>query len=209
MSSTTPTGWPRRPRARRCSRCSARAIWRSPSISRPPANAIRASCRSTARRWREAAQSYFIQSEQIPTLVRIGIRRDADGTHVAGGLFLQHLPEGEDGRERLHTRLDHPEWEHVAALGADDGRATSSPIPRCRWRRWSGGCSTRRRTCASSPRVPLARGCRCTPDYIASVLAQVLRRGAAGDGRRERYHNRRLRLLRDEVSDHCLNSAGV
>ena len=37
--------------------------------------------------------------------------------HVAGGLFLQHLPEGEDGRERLHTRLDHPEWEHVAILG--------------------------------------------------------------------------------------------
>ena len=57
----------------------------------------------------DAAQNYFIQSEQIPTLVRLGISRGADGRHVAGGLFLQHLPEGENGRERLHTRLDHPE----------------------------------------------------------------------------------------------------
>ena len=46
------------------------------------------------------------------------IARDADGAHVAGGLLLQHLPEGEEGRERLHARLDHPEWEHVAACSA-------------------------------------------------------------------------------------------
>ena len=30
--------------------------------------------------------------------------------------MFQHLPEGEEGRERLHTRLDHPEWPHVAVL---------------------------------------------------------------------------------------------
>lgn len=40
----------------------------------------------------EAAESYFAQSEQIPSLVRIGVERRADGTHVAGGLLLQHLP---------------------------------------------------------------------------------------------------------------------
>ena len=30
--------------------------------------------------------------------------------------LLQHLPEGEEGRDRLHTRLDHPEWDHVRIL---------------------------------------------------------------------------------------------
>ena len=34
MSGTTPSGSPTRARTRRCSRCSARAIWRSPSTSR-------------------------------------------------------------------------------------------------------------------------------------------------------------------------------
>ncbi|MFX8187928.1 Hsp33 family molecular chaperone HslO, partial [Acinetobacter baumannii] len=46
------------------------------------------------------------------------MRKHANGHCIVGGLFLQHLPEGEEGRERLHTRLDHPEWQHVEALGA-------------------------------------------------------------------------------------------
>ena len=61
----------------------------------------------------EAAQSFFSQSEQIPSFVRLAVD---DTGHVAGGLLVQHLAEGEEGRERLHTRLDHPEWEHVLAL---------------------------------------------------------------------------------------------
>src|SRR6476619_3352062 len=64
----------------------------------------------------EAAQSYFTQSEQIPSLVRLAAEK-RDGHWFAGGLLLQHLPEGEEGRERLHTRLDHPDWPHVAILG--------------------------------------------------------------------------------------------
>ena len=63
----------------------------------------------------EAAEHYFVQSEQIPTMIRVGVGR-VDGRCIAGGLLVQHLPEGEEGRERLHVRLDHPEWEHVAAL---------------------------------------------------------------------------------------------
>src|SRR5207237_4795532 len=57
----------------------------------------------------EAAQSYFAQSEQIPSLVRLAAQKRGDH-RFAGGLLLQHLPEGEEGRERLHTRLDHPDW---------------------------------------------------------------------------------------------------
>ena len=63
----------------------------------------------------EACQSYFLQSEQIPTLLRVAIRSSEDGC-VAAGFLVQHLPEGEEGRERLHVRLEHPDWEHVAVL---------------------------------------------------------------------------------------------
>src|SRR5574338_201731 len=63
----------------------------------------------------QAAQNYFAQSEQIPSLVRLAAEK-REGHWVAGGLLFQHLPEGEEGRERLHTRLDHPDWPHVAIL---------------------------------------------------------------------------------------------
>ncbi|GAB5352148.1 Hsp33 family molecular chaperone HslO [Qipengyuania sp. 483] len=64
----------------------------------------------------EACESYFMQSEQVPTLIRTAIRSDG-GRCTGAGMLLQHLPDGEEGRERLHARLDHPEWEHVAILG--------------------------------------------------------------------------------------------
>ena len=119
----------------------------------------------------EAVQSYFIQSEQIPSLVRIGIARDDAGHHVAGGLFLQHLPEGEDGRERLHTKLDHPEWEHVAALGstmgADELTDATLPLETLVWRLFN-----EEENVMVLATTPLARGCRCTPEHIASVLAK-------------------------------------
>src|SRR3546814_8635583 len=63
-----------------------------------------------------AAEHYFVQSEQIPSFVRIAVRSDEGQEHLAAGLLVQHLPEGEEGRERLHVRLDHPEWEHVHVL---------------------------------------------------------------------------------------------
>ena len=118
----------------------------------------------------EAAQSYFIQSEQIPSLVRVAIRK-AGGRTVAGGLFLQHLPEGEVGRERLHTRLDQPEWEHVAALGqttgADELADPALPLETLVWRLFNEEEGVR--LLASTP---LSRGCRCTPEHIQSVLAK-------------------------------------
>ena len=118
----------------------------------------------------EAAQSYFIQSEQIPTLVRVGVRKTG-GQTVAGGLFLQHLPEGEEGRERLHTRLDHPEWEHVAALGrtmgADELADPLVPLETLVWRLFNEEQDVR--LLASTP---LSRGCRCTPEHISDVLAK-------------------------------------
>ena len=119
----------------------------------------------------ETVQSYFAQSEQIPTLVRTGFRKNADGRRLAGGLLLQHLPEGEEGRERLHTRLDHPEWEHVAALGSTmSSEELTDPelqLEALVWRLFNEESEVRILT-----GLPLVKGCRCSPDYIAQVLSQ-------------------------------------
>ena len=64
----------------------------------------------------DAAEHYFEQSEQIPSLIKLAARHDAEAGCVAGGLLLQHLPEGEVGRDRLHVRHDHPEWEHARTI---------------------------------------------------------------------------------------------
>ena len=118
----------------------------------------------------EAAQSYFAQSEQIPSLVRLAAEKAGDHW-FAGGLLLQHLPEGEEGRERLHTRLDHPDWPHVAILGGsvtkqeltDPELALDDLI----WRLFHE--EEELRTLAA---IGLSRGCRCDPDYVRSVIAR-------------------------------------
>jgi molecular chaperone Hsp33 len=118
----------------------------------------------------EAAQGYFVQSEQIPTMIRLGMRKAGDRC-VAGGLFVQHLPEGEDGRERLHTKLDHPEWEGVAALastmGADELADPALLLEELVWRLFNEEDEVR-----LLGGLDLAKGCRCDAEYIASVLAK-------------------------------------
>ncbi|MGQ0660401.1 Hsp33 family molecular chaperone HslO [Sphingosinicella sp.] len=116
----------------------------------------------------DAVAHYFVQSEQIPSLVRVAID---DAGHVAGGLLLQHLPEGEEGRDRLHARLDHPEWEHVRLIAetVKAGELTDPDLPLddLLWRLFHEEDEVR--VLAS---VRLARGCRCDPDHVRSVLAR-------------------------------------
>ncbi|MFL6737063.1 MAG: Hsp33 family molecular chaperone HslO [Sphingomonas sp.] len=118
----------------------------------------------------DAAQSYFAQSEQIPSLVRLAAQKR--GEHwFAGGLLLQHLPEGEEGRERLHTRLDHPDWPHVAILGgsirADELTDPGLTLDDLVWRLFHEEDEVR-----TLPAIKLSRGCRCDPDYVRSVIAR-------------------------------------
>src|SRR3546814_7383790 len=58
----------------------------------------------------------FGQSGQIPSLMRLAARLDVMTGCVAGGLVLQHVTEGEVGRDRLHVRHDHPEWAHARTI---------------------------------------------------------------------------------------------
>ena len=118
----------------------------------------------------DAAQSYFAQSEQIPSLVRLAAEKRAEHW-FAGGLMLQHLPEGEEGRERLHTRLDHPDWPHVAILGgsvkAEELTDPELPLDDLVWRLFHEEEELR-----TLPAIKLSRGCRCDPDYVRSVIAR-------------------------------------
>jgi molecular chaperone Hsp33 len=118
----------------------------------------------------EAAQSFFSQSEQIPSIVRLAAAK-SDGRWSAGGLLFQHLPEGEEGRERLHTRLDHPDWPHVAILAGSVREAeltdAALPLDDLVWRLFHEEEEVR----TLAP-LALARGCRCDPDYVRSVIAR-------------------------------------
>src|SRR5829696_6730364 len=117
-----------------------------------------------------AAQSFFAQSEQIPSIVRLAAEK-RDGRWFAGGLLFQHLPEGEEGRERLHTRLDHPDWPHIAILAGsvkpEELTDPELPLDDLIWRLFHEEDEVR-----TLGALPLSRGCRCDPDYVRSVLAR-------------------------------------
>ena len=115
----------------------------------------------------DAAQSYFSQSEQLPSIVRLAVN---DTGHVAGGILVQHLPQGEEGRDRLHTRLDDPEWEHVRILAETiKGNELTDPHLSLESELWRLFHEEEVRVLAT---VPLAKGCRCNFDYIKGVIAR-------------------------------------
>lgn len=119
----------------------------------------------------EAAENYFCQSEQIPSIIRLAAAQGGAGGCRAGGMLLQHLPEGEEGRERLHTRLDHPEWEHVRMLGetisVEELTDPALPLETIVWRLFNEEDEVR----LLGGQV-LTRGCRCDVAHIGSVIGK-------------------------------------
>lgn len=118
-----------------------------------------------------AAEHYFAQSEQIPSLVHIAVRQDAERGCIGAGLLVQHLPDGEVGRERLHVRQDHPDWEHIAILARTltDGELTDAALPLTDllWRLFHEEQELR----VFNP-LTLTKGCRCDLDHIRSMLGR-------------------------------------
>lgn len=117
-----------------------------------------------------AVESYFAQSEQVPTRIRTAIRVGPEEV-LASGLLIQHLPDGEEGRERLHAQLDHPEWEHVSILAdslrheelADRSLALEDLV----WRLYH-----EEREVRVAPGPMIAKGCRCTVSHFEDVLSR-------------------------------------
>jgi molecular chaperone Hsp33 len=118
----------------------------------------------------QACEAYFARSEQVPTLIRVGVRNSAEGI-VASGLLLQHFPEAEVGSERLHLKEDDPEWEHVATLAAsirheelvDPGLSLEQLV----WRLFHQEQEVR-----VEAHEQLSRGCRCTVEHYRKILAR-------------------------------------
>lgn len=116
----------------------------------------------------EAVESYFAQSEQVPTLIRLAVSRKGANC-VAGGLLVQHLPDGEEGRERLHVRFDDPEWEHIAVLSGsvrhDELLDCSLTLEEIVWRLFHEETEVR-----IDVGTPLGKGCRCSVAHFESVV---------------------------------------
>jgi molecular chaperone Hsp33 len=118
----------------------------------------------------EAVETYFEQSEQVPTLIRSAVRVAA-GRCLAGGILLQHLADAEEGRDRIHARIVRPEWEHVAILGhsvqAEELLDPQLSAEGLIWRLFNEEREVRVQGAA-----PLTRGCRCSIVHFEEVLAR-------------------------------------
>ena len=118
----------------------------------------------------QACETYFSQSEQIPTLIRVASRSSGDGA-VAAGILLQHLADGEEGRERLHVRMDHPDWEHIATMAKsishEELLERDLPLETIVWRLFHDEGEVR-----VQPGSALSRGCRCSAEHYASILSR-------------------------------------
>lgn len=118
----------------------------------------------------EACENYFFRSEQVPTLIRCAVRSNGESC-VAAGLLIQHLPDGEEGRERLHARLDHPEWEHVAVLAGsvrhEELLDPALSLEAIIWRLFHEEDEVR-----VDPGHTIARGCRCSIEHYQQVIAR-------------------------------------
>ena len=118
----------------------------------------------------EACEAYFGQSEQVPTLIRLGVH--SNGAHsIAGGLLVQHMAEGEEGRARLHVRMDHPEWEHIAVMAGstryDELVDPALSLEALVWRLFH-----EEREVRVSPGAQIRRGCRCSVEHYRQVLSR-------------------------------------
>ena len=118
----------------------------------------------------DVCQAYFSTSEQVPTLLRVGVRAEA-GRCIAGGLLVQHFPDGEEGRERLHVQPDHPEWQHVSVMAGstrhDELIDRELSLESLIWRLFHEEDEVR-----VSAGAQLVRGCRCSSDHYRTILAR-------------------------------------
>ena len=116
----------------------------------------------------QACEAYFVQSEQIPTLLRVAIKSSDEGC-TTGGLLVQHLADGEEGRERLHVRLDHPDWAHVSAIAGtishEELLTKDLSMETLVWRLFHEEEQVR-----IQPGAQLSRGCRCTYEHYETLI---------------------------------------
>jgi molecular chaperone Hsp33 len=116
----------------------------------------------------EALEAWFGQSEQLPTLVRVGVAGNAADGWLAGGLMVQHLARAEIGGERLDAGEQHPDWQHVEALAATTTPAElTDPALSGEALLWRLFHEEQVRVVPGPTPV---KGCRCSMAHIRDVL---------------------------------------
>lgn len=115
-----------------------------------------------------ALEGWFSQSEQLPTLMRIGVAGSKEAGWMAGGLIVQHLARAEIGGERLDAGEQHPDWEHVAALAgtmsAEELTDAELSPEALLWRLFH------EEQVRIVPGPTPVKGCRCSAAHIREVL---------------------------------------
>ena len=129
-----------------------------------------------------ALEGWFSQSEQLPTLMRIGVTGSAEnggmGGWLAGGVIMQHLARSEIGGERLDAGEQHPDWEHVAALAATTTQAElTDPELSAEQLLWRLFHEEQVRVVPGPKPV---KGCRCSAAHIKDVLMRFPETERAG-----------------------------
>ncbi len=120
----------------------------------------------------EAIESYFRQSEQLPTLVRVAVGGDATTGWSAGGILLQYLPQGEDGKARLFAQdegaPEPADWRHIRLLAETTSAAEltdpSLSLEALLWRLFH------EEEVRLNPGPQPSRGCRCSTAHFRDVL---------------------------------------
>ena len=117
----------------------------------------------------DCARSYFIDSEQTPSEVALAAKPDpVTGFWRAGGIMVQHLGRGEEGRPRLLEADQSEAWNRAAVLMSSVRHEELTdpllPLNDLLFRLFhEDGVRVFRPT-------PVVRGCRCSQERIGRVL---------------------------------------
>ncbi|MFN7176733.1 MAG: Hsp33 family molecular chaperone HslO [Thermaurantiacus sp.] len=140
---------------------------------------------ATAERWQgivelkgqtlaEAAEGYFNQSDQLPTIVRLAVDQ-AGGRWTAGGLVLQQVGRREDAGPRLHVEAESGEpraadWSHIALLaGSVQAEELVDPALTLEALLWR---LLHEEEVHVLPAQAVRKGCRCSVVHIEEVLSR-------------------------------------
>ncbi len=116
----------------------------------------------------DAIEGYFANSEQLPTLIKLGVAGNSETGWIAGGLLVQHLARRELGGERLDVVDLHPDWQHVSTLAATTSAAElTDPALTAEALLWRLFHEEEVRI---TPGAMPTRGCRCTTAHFHDVL---------------------------------------
>ncbi|WP_347302753.1 Hsp33 family molecular chaperone HslO [Croceibacterium sp. TMG7-5b_MA50] len=118
----------------------------------------------------QVVRQYFVQSEQIPTMLETAVDIRPDGA-TASGTLLQYLPDGEEGRTRLDNLDDEFGWTCVSQL-SKAADAPSVLLEEVAFRPALRRLFPDEDTIVVHETEMLQKGCRCSLEHFDDVLSR-------------------------------------